>query len=94
MANRPVQNDVRGDDSLRRLVERRREERPGLPEQHREGDRERRVEADLDPREERLGDAEGDERRTRRKQILEPLDQVLVERVGDRERRARAPPGR
>jgi hypothetical protein len=81
------EHDEHAEHTLRVLPHRRREERPDLPQQDRQDERDRRVEADLERREERLGDTERDEGRPRREQVLEPLDQVVVERVRERERR-------
>ena len=57
------EHDEHADDALRALGDGGREERPDLPEDERQHDRERRVEAHLERRRERLRDAERDERR-------------------------------
>ena len=69
------------------LLERGREERPDLPEDHRQREQEAGVEADPDRGEERLGDAERDQasRRSGGSGLLEPVDAAAVERVGDAE---------
>ncbi len=72
--------------ALRLLVDGGREERPHLPEEDRQDDRDRGVEADLERRRERLRHAERDERLVVGEQAHQPLDQLVVEHEGERER--------
>ena len=60
------ERDEDEDDALEVRLDGRREERPGLPEEHGQRDRERGDQADLDRGGERLGDAERDELACRR----------------------------
>ena len=77
------QCDKPRDNALVPLLHRRGEEAPRLPDEHREGERERGVEADLQRRRERLGHTERDELAVVRRRSDQRLDQLLVEDVGD-----------
>ena len=76
-----------GQDALGRLVDRRSEESPHLPDEDREDDRERGESTHLDRRREGLHDPERDERLVGGEWPLEPLDQCGMERETEQERR-------
>ena len=80
------EQDEDRDHPLRVLLERGSEKAPELVEHDRQRDGDARVEADLDRGEERLRDAERDERLVVRERLREPAEDPLLKGERDRER--------